>query len=543
MTHTSRTHLNLLTVGIAIAGAFACGEPIQVDQRSSALHGGSSIALVPIGTFSSGVFDDGAAEIVAHDPKLQRVYVVNGSAASIDVLDIRDPRSPTRIATIAVSTNVHPSAAKANSVAVSPQDGTIAAAVEHVDAQQPGFVALFNADGELLSAVRVGALPDMLTFTPDGTRLLVANEGEPSDDYTIDPEGSISIIDTSGAPGDIDQNDVTEVTFSRFNSLRLDRSVRIFGPGSTVAQDLEPEFIAVSDDSRTAWVTLQENNAIATIDIRRARVSSLRGLGFKDHRRWRNRFDASDEDGQISHRRWPVRGMYQPDAIASYRKFGHTFLITANEGDARDYDGFSEERRVAELTLDPHRFPNAVELQRPENLGRLKVSSVGSDVDQDGDVDRLFSFGGRSFSIWSSHGWRVFDSGSDFERITARTNPTEFNSDNDANQSFDSRSDDKGPEPEGVVVGRVGQRDYAFIGLERIGGIVVYDVSNPFRPRALQYVNNRDFSGIPSEGTAGDLGPEGLLFVPRAKSPIDHPLLIVGNEVSGTTTIYRIDNR
>jgi hypothetical protein len=287
-------------------------------------------------------------------------------------------------------------------------------------------------------------------------------------------------------------------------------------------------------------VTLQENNALAVVDVRKAKVTALVALGTKDHDTVANAFDASNRDDAINILPWPVVGMYQPDAIASYRARGKTYLVTANEGDARDYDAFSEEERVADLVLDPTAYPNAQELQLDENLGRLNSTTATGDTDGDGDIDLIHAYGARSFSIWSAEGELVYDSGSDFERITADLIPDDFNSTNDENGSFDNRSDDKGPEPEAVAVGRVFGRSFAFIGLERVGGIMVYDVSNPVAPRFVQYINNRDFAGDAAAGTAGDLGPEGVLFIPRSKSPIKAPLLVVTNEISGTTTLYAV---
>ena len=269
-------------------------------------------------------------------------------------------------------------------------------------------------------------------------------------------------------------------------------------------------------------------------------VTRLAALGTKDYRWPFNGLDASNEDGAIRIKRRPVRGMYLPDAIAPVR-FGHrTFLITANEGDSRDYPGFSEEERVGDLVLDPQRFPDAADLQLDANLGRLKVTNTAGDSDGDGDFDVLFSFGARSFTVWTDDLRRAFDSRDDLERITAAALPDDFNSDDEENDSFDSRSDDKGPEPEGLAVGTLDGRTYLFLGLERIGGIVVYEVTVPYHPRFVEYVNSRDFAGDPADDTASDLSPEGLLFIPAADSPIADPLLVVSYEVSGSTTVYRI---
>lgn len=525
--------LPLTTTVLGLAALSLASTP-RLDERPL------SARLEHLGTHASGIFAAGGAEIVAHDPGSQRLFVVNARANSVDVLDLRVPATPTRLFSIELA----PHGAGANSVAVSPRGeghgpATVAVAVEAADRQAPGRVALFDTDGNALASLEVGALPDMLTFSPDGRWLLVANEGEPSADYLVDPVGSVSVIDLSRGARRVTQGDVRTAGFERFTPADLP-GVRVFGPGASVAQDLEPEYITISRDSREAWVTLQENNAIARIDIRRARVIDVFALGTKDHSLAGNALDPSDRDGGIKLGNWPVRGFYLPDAIASYRVGGRTFLVTANEGDARDYAGFGEERRVKDLTLDPGAFPDAATLALDANLGRLRVTRTAGDIDADGDHDELYSFGARSFSIWSSEGELVHDSGDALERLIAAELPEQFNSTNDANGSFDSRSDDKGPEPEGLALGRVAGRWLLFVGLERIGGVALFDITDPRAPRHLDYVNTRDFAGSPAAGTAGDLGPEGLAFIPADESPTGEPLLAVGNEVSGTTTLFRL---
>lgn len=493
-----------------------------------------AVELRPLGSYATGLFAEGGAEIAAHDPFHQRLFVVNGGHKVIDVLDISDPASPWRVASIDVTPWGH----AANSVAV--HHGLVAAAVENVDKQAPGAAVFFDTHGRYLKHVTVGALPDMITFSPDGRWVLVANEGEPSDDYLVDPEGSVSVIDLRRGVTRLRQSDVRTAGFAAFGGPALPPGVRVYGPGSSAAQDFEPEYVTVSDDSRTAWVTLQENNAVATVDVRRARVTAVRALGTKDHSLPGQGLDPSDRDGGVHVGPWPAQGMYLPDSIAHYRAGGHTYLVTANEGDSRDYGAFSEEVRVKDAVLDPTAFPNAAELQQNANLGRLKLSSVGADPDGDGDFDRLFSFGARSFSIWTTDGRLVFDSGDAIETLTAAAYPADFNSDNEANGSFDSRSDDKGPEPEGLALGRVCGRTYAFVGLERLGGVVVFDVSDPRHPDFVQYLNTRDFAGSAPAGTAGDLGPEGLLFIDAWDSPTGRPLLVTANEISGTTRLFEL---
>ncbi len=488
-----------------------------------------------LGTYRTGVFDESAAEIGAFDPVSKRLFVTNGLTGTIDVLDIGNPSSPQKLNSIDLSAY----GVGANSVDV--KNGVVAAAVEANDKQDNGKAVFFDTNGNFLSAVTVGALPDMLIFTPDGKKVLVANEGEPDNDYNVDPEGSVSIIDISGGVANITQNNVKTAGFTAFNGAQLDDSVRVFSPGATVAQDFEPEYIAVSPDSKTAWVALQENNALALIDIDAGTVTSVKGLGFKDHSLPGNGLDPSDKDSGIQIASWPVFGMYQPDALVAFTPNGQTYLLSANEGDARDYDAFSEESRIKNLDLDATAFPNADDLKQDAQLGRLIVTTTLGDDDNDGKYERLFSFGARSFSIWDATGNLVWDSGDAIERKMAEIYPDDFNSNNDENDSFDSRSDNKGPEPEGAAVGFVAGKHLVFVGLERIGGVLMYDVTNPASPQFLDYINNRNFDGDPEADTAGDLGPEGLRFIPAADSPNHLPLLAVMNEISGSTTIYQIN--
>jgi len=398
-----------------------------------------------------GIYKGEGAEIAAYDVTTQRLFVVAGTSA-LDVLDVSNPAAPTLVTTIDTS-----AFGIANSIAV--KNGIVAVAIENGSSKQaPGFVAFYDLDGNLLNSVTVGALPDMLTFTPDGKKIVVANEGEPNSynqPDSVDPEGSISIIDLSKGVLSVNQSSVKTADFTAFNAAKdvlIAAGVRIFGPNATVAQDLEPEYITVSPDSKTAWVTLQENNALAIVDLETATVKEIKPLGFKDHSLPGNGLDASDRDGGINIQNWPVLGMYQPDAIASFTVNGQTYLITANEGDARDYSGFAEEVRVGanSYRLDPTAFPNAATLKNNANLGRLTVTNTLGNPDGDNDFDQIYVFGARSFSIWNASGGLVYDSGDQFEQITAVQVPNLFNSNGTA-ATFDTRSDNKGPEPEGVV--------------------------------------------------------------------------------------------
>ncbi|MEO9964986.1 MAG: choice-of-anchor I family protein [Reichenbachiella sp.] len=500
------------------------------------VHAQGNITLEKISTYYTDVFAESATEIVAHDPLSQRLYVTNGNTGAIDILDISDPANIVLHASIDLS----PYGKSANSVDV--HEGIVAAAVENVNKQADGKIVFFDRDGNFINQVTAGALPDNVVFAPNGRYVLSANEGEPNDDFTVDPEGSVTIVNLRRGVYNITQADVSQVGFTIFNNATLDPSVRVSSnPGfSTVAQDIEPEYITVSKNSRYAWVALQENNAIAIIDIRRAKILSLKGLGFKDHSQYGNGLDASNETADIDIANWPIKGMYMPDAMTSYKKWGREYIVLANEGDSRDYAGYSEETRVKDLALDPVAFPNAAALQSEDAIGRMKTTIATGDADGDGLFEEIYTYGARSFSIRRASGSLIYDSGDDFEQITAAQIPNDFNSTNDENFSFKDRSDDKGPEPEAVEVAKYKGRTYAFIGLERVGGIMIYDISNPYHPSFIEYINNRNFNVPANTRAAEDLGPEDLVFVKKRNSPVNSPLLISANEVSGTITIFKV---
>ena len=502
--------------------------------------------LSQLGTLKLGAFDEGASEISTFDAMSKKLFVTNAESDRIDIVDMTNPAMMSLLGSIDITTY----GGGINSV--SAYNGLIVAAIEADVKQDNGKVVAFNTDGVFQWQVTVGALPDMVTFNEDGTKIIVANEGEPSGDYSVDPEGSISIIDVATQA-------VSTADFTAFNAQEVTlkaQGVRIFGRSAkgegtaaggtpaTVAQDLEPEYITV--EGNLAYVTLQENNALAIVDIAAATVTNVIALGAKDHSIAGNGIDASDKSDAIDIRTWPVFGYYMPDAITSFSVGTDTYLLTANEGDAREYESdseelaFAEESRVKDLILDPTAFPNADFLQSNDALGRLTVTTINGDTDNDGDYDELYAYGARSFTIWNAATAEVvFDSGDELEQITAFAYPENFNTSNDKD-SFKNRSDNKGPEPEAITVGTVGDITYAFVGLERMGGIAVYDITDPTSPQFVEYFNNRDFSiDVEAEGH-GDLGPEGIVFIPAADSPNGTAMIVVSNEVSGTVTTYAI---
>ena len=586
--------ISVLLTALLSVGLVACNDNNDNNNKSEQIEPTpETIKLSVLGHYKTNIFAESAAEIPAYDAASKRLFVVNAQKGLVDVLDASKPEQPVHIAELSARDYLADS--EVNSVAV--QNGIVAIAVQAKNKTDAGLVVFFNAkDLSFMSKVAVGSLPDMLTFSPNGKTVLVANEAEPNDDYSIDPEGSVSIIDIQ----DIKQPKASIADFRAWNSQKADlmaKGVRIFGPNATVAQDLEPEYITISGDSKTAWVTLQENNAIARIDIAQQKVTDIYPLGYKDHGVMGNELDVSDRDSKIDIKTWTgLVGMYQPDSIANYQVNGQTYLVTANEGDSREWlkdedayfagnlaQGYVENIRMKHLfnskgfnaegdypaqlqqiangvkgaKLNPVTFgycgataTEAGDCRKDGNLGRLNIAwNMGYQTNADGSpkldangrltYDKLYAYGARSFSIWNTQGQLVWDSGSEFEKKVAELFPTYFNSDHEA-VSLDDRSDNKGPEPEGITLGTIGAKTFAFIGLERMSGVMVYDITTPMQPKFIEYFTTRNFVETDS-AKQGDLGPEGLIFIAAKDSPNGKPLLVVGNEVSGSTAIYQVN--
>jgi len=561
------------------------------------------LSIEVVGRFNTGIYGKSAAEIVQFHKASNSAFAINAADNQIEVIalanlpvaavgnGITDDSLSSVPFTFADSVSVkdgggndvNVALGEANSIAI--YGDLLAIAVAAPVKTANGAVLFYRLDatgaGSFVKAVAAGALPDMLTFTPDGSTVLVANEGEPDTDYTLDPEGSISVISlTDGVPADVAQtinltsdmvfsNDLLDAadydTDAKRKALLQAAGVKFAGPaGTTVAQDLEPEYITVAADGKKAWVSLQEANAIGIIDLADMSIE-VKALGTKDWGRYL--IDYTNEDEVASFAKLPnVYGLYQPDSIASYQWNGATFIVSANEGDSRDWDAYSEDIRVADI-IDPDELNKtfSTELQAlydtsggDDGLGRLKVTAALVDPDNDGVVDKLYAYGARSFSIWDQNVNMVYDSGDDFGRISAAILGNNFNSAHTENKG-DNRSDDKGGEPEAIDVGTIEGRTYAFIAQERSGDLFVYDVTNPFQATFSSHYINRDFDADfeldddlaepcdTAEGMdctevplAGDLGPESIKFIPAGDSPNGNPLLLIGNEVSGSVTVYQV---
>ncbi|MCI4662738.1 MAG: choice-of-anchor I family protein [Neomegalonema sp.] len=481
----------------------------QLTQRSDNVVApveSKAITLSATHVFDSGV-GEGGSEIVAHENGL--IYTTNGEADRIDIFNLADGSTVASIDLSGIE-----GFDGVQSVAV--KNGVIAAAVSREGAAN-GVVALYDAETlEQLGVVEVGNLPDSLTFTPDGSKIVVANEGEPVDE-TTDPAGSISIIEVA-------TQTVTTLGFADFEAA----AARTF-PGNTPETDWEPEYVAVSPDGTQAFVTIQEANAVAVVDLTTNEITSVFSAGTQDHSVVG--LDASDKDDAINIQTYDnLVGNRMPDAIAAFEVDGATYTITANEGDDRgDFDEGGDAARVKDILAGDVEGVSIDESVDTTGLERLTVSIIDGDTDGDGDIDVLHSYGGRSVTIYDASGNIVWDSGEGLARIAAEFNTAEFNG-NDG--EFDGRSDNKGTEPEAVTVGVIKGRTYAFVGLERDSGIVVIDISNPVEPEFVQYLNS---------SSDGHVSPEGLAFVSAEDSPNGDPMLVASYEVSGTTVAYTID--
>jgi len=546
--------------------AFASTLPMQVVSAAP-----SAGELASVGRWVSGS-GLGGAEITAYDAKSFRMFVTNGATNQIDIVDIKNPKKPVLFGRINLAKS---GVVGIQSVAV--KDGIVAiAAVMSTNKAEAGRVFLADVNGKLvpsaLTGIAVGSLPDSIHFSPNGQYVITANEGEPTSycltngtlPTTTDPNGSISIIDISKK-----KLTATTIDFSAFD-IRKDAltytGARVFGPNATVAQDLEPEFITISNDSNYAWVTLQENNAIATIDLTTKKIIAVNGLGFKNFNT--GGLDSSDKDNAINITTKNVYGMYQPDGIAQMTIGETTYLITANEGDAREYACLMGGTDAATLEAEDVRFgKNAAStvdatLKTDAVAGRLKVtpftpaSVTGAPITAKTTVSDAYSYGARSFSVWKATTLegvftmdQVFDSGSSMEKQLASLAPTRFNADWNTTtgliNAVDSRSGGKGPEPEGLGIGTAYGRMWMVVGLERDGGLMLYDMTNPTAPEFKSYINTSNPAGNMLQSTkkiaaAGDVSPEGILIISPKDSPTGKALVIASYELSGTVGIYEI---
>lgn len=496
-----------------------------------------TLPLVKARTVETNIFNDGGSEAVAWDRNSKRLFSINASLNRLEVYDMADIAKPFRMNVVDLSNYI------SAPTSVAAFNGIVAVVGIGSSPQSSGKVIFFDNNGTFQNQFSVGPLPDMVGFAPGGNILLIANEGSPTDDYSSDPAGSVSLINVSIGINNLTQASVNTVSFTPLDSQAVNPMVLHYGNNDQqlVSQDLEPEYVTANSNATKAYVSLQENNAVMIIDIPSASIDTVIGLGYMDRGIVGNGLDASDMNPAIDIKTYSrLFAMYQPDALVAFESGGSTYIVSANEGEPIENQNFTDAARLNSTPIDPGKFTNVSTLINDNNLGRLEVNTMLGDNNGDGLKDSIFTFGTRSFSIWDENFQLLWDSGDDFEQITALAYPLNFNSDQDDNNSFKSRSDDRGPEPEAIAIGEVDGVRYAFIGLERMGGFMVYDISDPNNPQFELYELNRDFSVAADVAGAGDLGPESIVFVPSSQSPTSIALLIIANEVSGTFSIYEI---
>ena len=557
-----------LALGLGLALQLGTAASAQGLPTGGYENGTAALDLTQIARYSAGQYnvDGGVMEIVAYNQATEWAYAINGQSGKLAAIPLAGLTAGAHVEAL-TGTEIDVKAlveaedstfqyGDMTSVAISPDSTTLAAALQAQGSNDAGRVALFTCeeDGTLTleALVETGAQPDMVTFAGDGV-VLTADEGEPREGYgenIADPKGSVTVVD-------VEAQESTVVDFSAFDSQRdqLAEDGIVLKKGSAPSVDLEPEYIAVSGGK--AYVTLQENNAIAVLDIESQAFEGVYSAGFEDHSTTAIDLDKKDDayDPQTYE---SLLGIRMPDGIAAFTVEGTTYLVTANEGDAREWG--DEDQGTFYLSEDERDFgeegvTSPTGAITAENSGLEGKVVFFKTEDFDGlDPEKDYVFGGRSFTVFQAteNGLEeVFTSGDDFEALTAQYVPEYFNASND-NAVLDDRSGKKGPEAESVTVGTVDGKTYAFVALERTGGVMVYDVTDPEAITFVNYVNTRDF-GTTVEGseeyedgeldkwvTGGDVAPEGLLFLDAASSPNGEPLLLAACEVSGTVAVYQL---
>ncbi|WP_336791069.1 choice-of-anchor I family protein [Paenibacillus sp. MMO-177] len=503
-----------------------------------------TLSVEKIGTFSIGTpnKDGGVAEIVKYNKDNNKFYLVNGSG-NPPTLEIVSLGNATGTLTTEKSVFVKDlSETKGfvygdlTSVDINTTTKRIAVSIQEKDPLKPGKILVLDYNGNYITEYVSGVQPDMIKSTEDGRYILTADEAEPRL-VTKDAKGSITIVDTvtgKSMPAYFDDPSVIEDGVHIRGGLDpVTNTVKSSGSKEDALYDLEPEYITLSADGKTAYATLQENNAVAVVDIAAHKVTAVKALGFKDYNNPANALDVQS-NGAIQLETVPFKGMYMPDGIASYTVNGKTYLLSANEGDASEFRANASTVGALKGSLDPN----------SEAYKFLKDTTAYDAIEVAGDMgnDSIYMYGGRSFSIWNADTMdQVYDSGNDFENITAQRLPDYFNVSN-SKIAMDDRSLKKGPEPEDIKVGQVGNRQLAFIGLERVGGLMTYDVTDPEQPKFANYTNTRVFKGTDGKVNLDtDTGPEGIEFIPASVSPTGQPLVLVAYEVGGKVGIYQLN--
>lgn len=505
---------------------------------------------------------EGGAEIPTYHAASKRLFSTNGLRNTVDVYDLSDPTKPVRINRVELKgfgTDVTSVAAGKDVIVAAVHRGETFAA-NGTPTSPTGVLVVMDVNGKVLSTPDLkGVLPDAVTFTPSGTTALVAIEGQPvcakddlattaneATDYTkaVDPLGGVSVVDLTNPTAP----EVTFVGFKGFSVSELRaKGLALSTVVNDAAKDLEPEYIVALDDAK-AYVTIQEANGLGVLDIENGSWIEVR-KAFES-KLTATPIDTSDRDSGRGPRSYiNVVGASQPDAIAGFKIGSGHYLLTANEGDAREYTCLNDDLRGSSLKVDSRRFPEWKTWSANAELGRIKVNPNAGDRDGDGDIDTIHLRGSRSMTIYRN-GVPIWDSGKLLEDIqTSAFGVANINGSHalsadktTVNYTPQDRSDDKGSEPEGVAVGMVGNSRIAILGLERMSALVVFDVSTPREPTFLKWIQMLPTTPTPA-AQATAWSPEGVIFIPADKSPNGKALFITSYELSGSLSIHQIEEK
>ncbi|WP_223285470.1 choice-of-anchor I family protein [Paenibacillus sp. PL91] len=548
LTGTPTTAVSGAAVTITVTDSTA-GTPVKADKSFNLTIQAAendTLNISKIGEYSIGLSnkDGGVAEIVKFNKDNGKFYLVNGSGnpPSLDIVSLGSGSGTlSKEKTVLVKPLAETEGfvyGDLTSVDINTTTKHVSVSVQEADAMKPGKILVLDYDGNLVASYAAGVQPDMIKSTPDGKYILTADEAEPRSG-AADPKGSVTIVNTADKTVKQvlfdDPSVIEDGVHIRGQADPVDGKIKSSGTKADAVLDLEPEYISLSEDNKTAYVSLQENNAIAVIDIATSKVTAVKALGLKDYNAARNALDLQ-KDGAIKQENVPFKGMYMPDGIATHTINGQTYLFTANEGDVTEWPNRTNGSTIGALKgkLDPN--------SEAAKFLDGKTAYDGIEVASDMGNDSIYMYGGRSFSIWNASSMQqVYDSGNEFEKITAARLPAYFNTSN-SKTALDDRSGKKGPEPEDIKTGKVGNKVFAFVGLERIGGFMTYDVTDPAHATFANYTNTRVFKDDQGKDNLNtDTGPEGLEFIPANISPTGKPLLLVAYEVGGKVGVYQLD--
>ena len=540
--------ISMFSAALFACSVFALDVKAEVVNVADVVYPGSMEVILELAGRYDSESGDGGAVFTAYADKAEKLFVVNSAEKALDIVDLSDAGDDLtldrtkRIEFDGVD-GLDP-IGEITSVVVDKKESFVAVSLAAEIPQDDGWVVFLDMKGNVLKVIGAGPKPSMMVLTPDNNTLLVANEGEPDDLYTTDPEGSVTVIDVRSGI-----RKASPITVG-FEGVPVEETVRKTDPTATYPESFEPEHITAAKDSKTAYVSLQESNALAVLDLIAMEFTGVFDMGVKDHTLPDSRLDSCDMDN-INIAQYPVLGMYMPDDVELVTVKGKEYLITANEGAWQNYSKWNDTITINEikaeglLGLDASKYGGlgqaAIDAMVAasgfkDGLGRMVVSRLEG-MGEDGKYDALYSFGGRSFSIVEAKSMElVYDSGDELEEITAKSLYKYFNASSE-DAARDARSVSNGPAPQAIATGVINNSTYAFIGLGEVGGVAAYSLDDITDPEFVSYSASRDFAGN------ADSGPADIIFVDADKSPTGEALLAVACEASGTVALYEVRER